>query len=70
MITIGLIKNNSNSEEFGKALESLDLLLRQKLTEDEKNAMGYNIVMLEHTLCKFKRLTKKFSLQLLQSEIN
>jgi hypothetical protein len=70
MIMIGLIRNDSNGEDFGKAFESLDLVLRQKLTEDEKKTMGYNIVMLEHTLCKIKRLTRTISLQLLQSEIN
>ena len=30
--------------------------LQTELTKEEKDVMGYNIVMLEHTLCKIKRI--------------
>jgi len=37
---------------------------------EEKKAMGYNVVMLEHTLCKMKRLTThKVSLDDIFTEI-
>ena len=69
MTKIGLVKEGSNREDLCKALESLDLVLQRELTEDEKNVMGYNIIMLEHTLCKIKRLLNGISISLLQSEI-
>ena len=56
MSTIRLVKDNSNIEELCNAFEYLDLALQQELAEDEKEAMGYNVVMLEHTLCKIKCL--------------
>jgi hypothetical protein len=69
MTLIGLVKSSANREELCKAFESLDLALQRELTEEEKEVMGYNIIMLEHTLCKIKRLTKGFSIGLLRSEI-
>jgi hypothetical protein len=70
MILIGLVKDSVSKDEFCEALESLYLSLQQELTEDEKEVMGFNIVMLEHTLCKIKRLTRgKFTLSKLQLEI-
>lgn len=74
MTAIGLIGEEVNEEELGNAFESLDLALKQELTKDEKETMGYNIFMLEHTLCKIKRLLRcresRNSLPLFQSEIN
>jgi hypothetical protein len=71
MMMIGLVKDNPNLEELCEAFESLDLALQHELTEEEKKAMGYNVVMLEHTLCKIKRLKSRgISYQFLQSEIS
>ena len=71
MIMIGLVKYKVNREELCKAFKSLDLTLQQELTRDEKEAMGYNVIMLEHTLCKIKCLIMRgISLLLLLSEIN
>ena len=70
MTLVGLVKNSAKGEELCEALESLDLALLKALSEEEKEAMGYNIIMLEHTLCKIKRLMKGISLPLLRSEIN
>jgi hypothetical protein len=33
--------------------------VRCELSEEEKEAMGYNVVMLEYTLCKIKRLVSR-----------
>ena len=52
-----LVPNGSSKEEISYAFVSLDLALQQELRVDEKEMMGYNVVMLEHSLCKIKRLT-------------
>jgi len=71
MAKFGLVKNGADGEEICEAFVSLDLALQRELTEDEKEAMGYNIIMLEHTLCKIKRLTSRgVSIPLILSEIN
>ena len=70
MTKIGLVRNGADRKDLCDALESLDLVLQQELTDDEKNAMGYNVIMLEHTLCKIKRLMNSISLISLQLEIN
>ena len=70
LMATGLIDENATNEELYKAFITLDLALQQELSENEKNAMGYNVVMLEHTLCKIQRLMKGISLQFFQSEIN
>lgn len=57
MEMFGLIRKDGSKEEVREAFASLDLALRRKLRTDEKETMGYNIIMLEHTLCKIKRLT-------------
>jgi hypothetical protein len=68
MTKTGLVKTGANREELCKAFTSLDLALLQELTENEKELMGYNVVMLEHTLCKISRLMKAFSINFLQTE--
>jgi hypothetical protein len=55
----GLVKSNCSGEEFCTAFASLDKALQTELSEEEKKAMGYNIIMLEHTLCKIKRIGLK-----------
>ena len=52
----GLVKKGCGREEFCKAFVSLDKALQTELTKEEKDVMGYNIVMLEHALCKIKRI--------------
>jgi len=71
MAMFSLVKNNTNKEEICKAFISLDLMLQHKLMEEEKEAMGYNIIMLEHTLCKIKRLMSRgVSMHLILLDIN
>ena len=70
MMVTGLAKNGAKKEELCEAFVALDLALRQELSEKEKETMGYNIVMLEHSLCKIKRSMKGFSLSSFHSEIN
>ena len=52
----GLTRQGCSKEEFCAAFESLDQALQIELREEEKEAMGYNVIMLEHTLCKIKRI--------------
>jgi hypothetical protein len=56
----GFVKKDCSSEEFSTAFSSLDEALKKELREDEKEAMGYNIIMLEHALCKIKRIGVEF----------
>jgi hypothetical protein len=51
-----LVKTDCAREEFCNAFVSLDKALQTELTKEEKDAMGYNIIMLEHALCKIKRV--------------
>jgi len=59
MEMLGLIGKTLSKREVSKAFASLDLALRQELTDEEKAAMNYNVIMLEHALCKIKRLTAR-----------
>jgi hypothetical protein len=59
METLGLISKQTSRAEITKAFTSLDLALQQELKEEEKEAMGYNVIMLEHSLCKIKRLNNR-----------
>jgi hypothetical protein len=59
METLGLINEQASRAEVIEAFISLDLALQQELTEEEKVEMKYNMIMLEHTLCKIKRLISR-----------
>lgn len=52
----GLVRESCSDEEFCAAFTLLDQALQRELKEEEKKVMGYNIIMLEHALCKIKRL--------------
>jgi hypothetical protein len=65
----GFVGKNSSQEDFCSAFESLDQALQRELQDEEKEAMGYNIIMLEHTLCKIKRISKSIKPEVLDSEI-
>jgi hypothetical protein len=56
MVKCGLVREGCKREEFCGAFASLDQALQIELTNEEKDAMGYNIIMLEHALCKIKRI--------------
>ena len=59
MERLGLIGKRASKVEVSEAFISLDLALWQELKEEEKAAMNYNVIMLEHALCKFKWLTMR-----------
>ena len=59
MENLGLISKKASKVQVVEAFTSLDLVLQQELKEEEKVAMYYNVIMLEHTLCKIKRLTTR-----------
>ena len=70
METLGLISYQASKEQVAEAFLSLDSALQHELKEEEKKAMSYNVVMLEHTLCKIKRLTSRsFTMETLLQEI-
>ena len=60
METCGLVKKNCSTEDFCLAFSSLDEVLQTELSKEEKEDMGYNIIMLEHALCKIKRIGVDF----------
>jgi len=67
----GFIEGNNNQQRICEAFVSLDLALQQELSNKEKEAIGYNVIMLEHALCKIKRLTnRKISEAVIYSEIS
>ena len=57
MEVLNLTRKQASREEVTEAFTSLDSALQQELEEEEKATMNYNVIMLEHTLCKIKRLT-------------
>lgn len=59
MQMLGLISKKASRVEVTDAFTSLDRCLQLELEEDEKVVMNYNVIMLEHTLCKIKRLTAR-----------
>jgi hypothetical protein len=63
------IEKDSSRDDFSSAFASLDQALQMELREEEKEAMGYNIIMLEHALCKIQRISKRVSENVFISEV-
>jgi hypothetical protein len=59
MNLLGLTSQKSSKSEVSQAFASLDAALQCELEEEEKATMNYNVIMLEHALCKIKRLTSR-----------
>jgi len=57
MEKLSLTSKSASRADVSDAFVSLDQGLQQELTEEEKGVMNYNVIMLEHALCKIKRLT-------------
>jgi len=57
MEMLSLISKKASRVEVAEVFTSLDQVLQKGLQEEEKVAMKYNVIMLEHMLCKIKRLT-------------
>ena len=55
---LGLINTNSPTRTIVQEFKALNNFLLQKLTQEQKDIMHYNIVMLEHGLCKHPRFVK------------
>jgi hypothetical protein len=71
MEACGLVEERCDLGEFCAAFVSLDQALQIELGADEKEAMGYNVIMLEHALCKISRITNRgISKEILYSEID
>lgn len=70
MELLGLISKQASRADVTEAFTSLDQSLQQALKEEEKEAMNYNVIMLEHALCKIKRLiTRGIALDIILQEI-
>lgn len=57
--SLALLGETFTKEEVVDAFGKLDAFLKLNLTEEEQDMMGYNIIMLEHGLCKFTRILTK-----------
>ena len=70
MEVFGLTQKTSSQQEVQEAFVSLHQVLQSQLGMEEKAMMGYDIIMLEHTLCKIKRLVgRAVSKDVILSEI-
>jgi len=64
-----LVRKGASEEEVCQAFIALDAFLQQELGMEEKKVMGYNVILLEHTLCKMNRLATRLSKDEVLSEI-
>jgi len=53
---LGLLKSDSTPEEISRAFVTLHLHIENSIDTDIRSRMGYNIIMLEHALCKYQRI--------------
>jgi len=59
LANLGLICNKSSSKvDIQNAFIALYNYLDVELTTEEKEAIGFDVLMLEHSLCKYTRLIK------------
>jgi len=65
----GLTQKKCKVVDFYTSFALLDQVLQRELRMDEKEMMGYNIIMLEHTLCKIKCLTLRLLKKVILSAI-
>ena len=56
---LNLIHDTYTKSQLTEAFQTLHNFLLEHLSQDEQIMMGYNIVMLEHALCKFTRILPK-----------
>lgn len=54
---LGLIGPSASKTDICNAFVAVCDYLEEHFTTDEKNLIGYNVVMVEHGLCKYSRLT-------------
>jgi hypothetical protein len=59
LIRLNLLSQTHNEQEVFQAFNQLNSFLMDNLSEADQAMMGYNIIMLEHALCKFTRVTKR-----------
>lgn len=57
LASLGLIPASARptSQQIESGLEVLDRHLRLTFTEEERSRMGYDLICLEHLLCKYQR---------------
>lgn len=53
---LGLLPPNPTLTDISDAFVTLHNHVEQALDEDTRNKMGYNVVVLEHSLCKYQRV--------------
>lgn len=56
---LALLDNTCTEPDVVQVFQALHDFIMRNLSEEEQLMMGYNMIMLEHALCKFSRITKK-----------
>jgi hypothetical protein len=59
LIRLNLLSKSHTEQELFEAFSGLNSFLLDNLSEADQAIMGYNIIMLEHALCKFTRVTSR-----------
>lgn len=72
LVKLGLMKlspakrgfRKGNKEEYTEAFECVLTYLAQHIPEEKKSRMGFDLIMIEHLLCKFHRAISKWFFRL------
>lgn len=56
---LALLGDTFTKDQVINAFKELDTFLQEKLSNEDREVMGYSIIMLEHSLCKFTRILEK-----------
>lgn len=59
LIRLNLVPKAYTEDQIYQAFNGLNNFLMEKLSDIDRATMGYNIIMLEHALCKFTRIYKE-----------
>jgi hypothetical protein len=59
LIRLNLLPRKYSEDQIFQAFDGLHRFLLENISDADRALMGYNIIMLEHGLCKFTRLTKQ-----------
>jgi len=58
---LGLVGSESEAPDVTSAFEDLHQQIMRELNEERRSLIGYNVIMLEHAICKYKRLVGRKS---------
>jgi hypothetical protein len=59
LIRLNMLTEKYTEAELYQAFNGLNTFVEANISDADHMMMGYNIIMLEHGLCKFSRVTKR-----------